>query len=86
MITKSIEWMADVGDDYLLRVAPMIKISSEGNWPKAYPTRVVYDGIGRPRKMWARTSTPQLKEILERVQITQDLKDAVEAAKLRGDL
>ena len=36
-----LEWLSDVGDDYLERVAPMIKISSEGNWPKMYPTRIL---------------------------------------------
>ena len=66
MIKKDINWMTDVGDDYLRRVAPMIKINAERNWPNAYPTRVVFDAVGKPRKMWAHTSTPQLEAIKEK--------------------
>jgi hypothetical protein len=53
--------MADVGDDYLERIAPMIKISTNGNWPQWYPTRIVYGADGKARKLWAHTSTPLLK-------------------------
>ena len=61
MITQTIQWHCDLGDDYLMRIAPMIKINAEDNWPKWYPTCVI-----GPRKMWAHTSTPQLKEIVRR--------------------
>ena len=71
----TLEWYADIGDDYLMRVAPYIRATSESKWPEWFPTGFderVEEGRRVVRKTWAHTSTPQLKRIKDAYDTNKD--------------